>query len=751
MKETIPANTDLPLLDAAMAAASADANVAPKPADARGTTIARGTPDPAERRAALVEHWTTTLTSAREYWNKQAFDRIRTDMAFAAGRQWTAGSRPSDDRFIDGKDDRYVANITLRHIAARTAAIYGKNPKIVAHKKPRLLSTVWDGNMQTLQAAMQAAQANPLDPTPNMIVQDALNAMSQGQMLSNMARTLEILFQHEIDEQPVPFKVQMKATIRRGLTTGVGWVKLGYQRIMRLPPEVDAQISIYEQQLATLERLSADMADHEIQENEAKAEQLRLALAELARTEQIVVREGLTFTYPHSTAIIPDPNCQQLRGFIGASWVAEEYFLTPDRIKEIYRVDVTAGARDGKSARQYARRNDGAFDREESAAFGRNADKGQTYHCVWEIYNREDGLVYVVCDGYPDFLAEPAAPDVKLERFYPWFGFVVNEVYADDMVFPPSDVFLMRDMQMELNRARQGLREHRRAALPRTYVRKGALSEDDKDQLRMPTAHLVVEMESLQPGEKIEDVLQDYSGPAIDPRLYDPGPAYEDYLRTLGQQEANLGGTRGATATEASIAESSRVSSVGSVVDDLDEFLGELARSAGQVLLMECSKQRVMQVVGPGAVWPELKRDEIAREIYLDVKAASTGRPNQTQEVQVAQTIFPMLMQIPGISPEFMARELLRRMDDRLDVTDAFAPGVPSVMMMNRAQAAASGASGAAPGGPPTAAPPQDDPNAQGPEGAANAPSTEPPQANIASRPPGLGGRGRPPFVTMPS
>lgn len=755
MNNAMTPPTNLPALAAAMMDADGDVD-ASSPAEgmvaAPTSTIQRGTPEPPERRAALVTEWCDLVATAREYWTKAAFKRIKDDMAFVAGKQWVTEGKPGEDNFLDEKQHRYVANITLRHIAARTASIYGKNPKIIARKKPRLLSTVWDGNMQTLQAAMQAVAMNPLDPTPNMIVQDALNTMTQQQMLTNTAKTLELLFEHELDEQPVPFKVQMKSTVRRGLTTGVGWVKLGYQRVMNLPPEIDAQISTYEQQLATVERLSADMADHEIQENEAKAEQLRLAMADLAATEQIVVREGLTFTYPHSTAIIPDTNTQQLRGFVGGEWVAEEYFLTADRIKEIYKVDVSAAASGNSTGegnpKLYARHSDGTFVPSETTARNGKVSRHDTFHCVWEIYNRTDGLVYVVCEGYPDFLVEPSAPDVKLERFFPWFGFVVNEVYAEDMVFPPSDVRLMRDMQMELNRSRQGLREHRRASMPKTVARKGVLSDDDKDAIQDPIPLQVIELDSLQPGEKVQDMLQTLSGPDLDPRLYDPSPAYEDYLRTLGQQEANLGGTSGATATEASIAEGSRVSSVGAVVDDLDEFLGELARAAGQVLLAECSKQKVMEVVGPGAVWPELKRDQIAKEIYLDVEAASTGRPNKAQEVQVAQAIFPMLMQIPGISAEFMGRELLRRMDDRLDITDAFAPGVPSIMMMNRAPMG--GAPGAGPGAAPTAAQPEDDPNAQGPQGAANAPSTQPPQVNAAPRPPGAGGVGRPPMVPPP-
>ena len=712
-------------------------------APAQTSSILRDPPTPPEKRSALVTQWSDAVQTAREYWTNQAFKKMRDDMSFAAGKQWPTEGRPGEDNFLDDKEHRYVANITLRHVQTRTASIYGKNPKIVARRKKRLMSRLWDGNAQTLQAAMQAMQVNPMDPTPAMIVQDAMQTMQSNQQMTNMATTLELLFEHELDEQPVPFKVQMKSVVRRGLTAGVGYVKLGYQRIMKLPPEVDQQIDTYQQQLATVERISADMTDGDVLEDDAKAEQLRLTIGQLAMTEQIVVREGLTFTYPHSTALIPDVNCQQLRGFVGSEWVAEEYFLTADKIKEIYQKDVgSAGSgttKDSGGPRVYHRDRDGSFLPER--AHVTSGTKTETYHCVWEIYSRIDGLVYVVCDGYPDFLVEPSAPDVKLERFFPWFPFVINEVYAEDAVFPPSDVRLMRDMQMELNRSRQGLREHRRAAMPKTFVRKGVLSTSDKAAVQDPLPHIVVELEGLQPNENIEGVLQAYSGPAIDPRLYDPSPIYEDYLRTLGQQEANLGGTAGATATEASIAEGSRVSSVSAVVDDLDEFLTELARAAGQVLLMECSKEKVVKVVGPGAVWPEMSREDVAREIYLDVEAASTGRPNKAQEVQVAQAIFPLLMQIPGMSPEFMGKEMLRRMDDKLDLTDAFAPGVPSIMMQNRAPTG--GAAG--PGGAPSAASPEDDPNAQGGQGAANAPSTQPVQVNAAPRP-----VGRPPMVARP-
>ncbi|GKT31950.1 Archaeophage PsiM2, terminase large subunit like protein [Aduncisulcus paluster] len=699
-------------------------DAAPQAAQTDTKIMSRDAPDPVEERAKLVKWWTDQVIAARSYWTDKAFKRMRNDMAFAAGRQWPAHAV---DQFVDEAEERYVANITLRHIQARTAAIYGKNPKVVARRKKRLLSTVWDGNAATLQGAMAMLQANPMDVQAQMVLRDAAMTMQEDAKLSKIGQTLELLFEHEIAEQPVPFKVQMKSTVRRGLTTAVGYVKLGYQRVMQRRPDVDGQMHDIGARLATLERLSADLADGEIDQHAKEAEQLRQILESLSQEPEVVVREGLTFHYPDSTSIIPDTNCRQLRGFVGCSFVAEEYFLTSDRIKEIYKVDVKSGG-----ASSYLERSDGEFERGNATD---NATKPEHF-CVWEVYNKDDGLVYTICDGYKDFLLDPAQPDVWLKRFWPWFAFVVNEVYDDKSVFPPSDVTLMRDMQMELNRDRQGLREHRRANRPKTYTRAGALEKSDKTKIETCQANEVIELQGLQPGEDIRTLLQTHAGVNIDPALYDPGPAFEDYLRVLGQHEASLGGaSSGATATEVSVAEGARATTAAAVVDDLDEFLTELAGAAGQILFDEVPVERVKEIVGPGAVWPDLTRDQVADQIYLDVEAASTGRPNKAQEIQNAQQVFPLLMQIPGVSPEWMARELLRRLDDKVDLTDAFAASAPSVMMMNRAQQMA----------PPEAAGQGNAPTDQGAQGANNAPDTAPPQVNAAPRP-GAGQAQMPPL-----
>lgn len=723
----------------------------------------RDKPDVSEERKALVGATIDAIKQAKKHW-QPALKRMREDQDFCYGKQW---SKNQDER-------RYQANITLRTIAQRVAFLYAKNPKAVAKRREMMLNTVWDGTQTQLQSLQQAAAAAmggamgggpPPDPMTMMplmqqgmaIAQDATNVHENEVLLDRVSKTLELLYEYEVKQQLHPFKQLMKMTVRRACTVGVAYVKLGFERVMQKRPDVVAKLSDINERLGTLERLAADMADGETDPNSAEMEQLRLMLKDLMAQEEFPAREGLVFDYPSSFSIIPDTKCIKLRGFLGCDWVAEEYILSPNEVKEIYSVDV------GKNYTSYKRPDGGADITTRANGMlqllpaqqmkGKGADKQCC--CVWELYNRKDGMVYVVCDGWPDFLREPASPDTPLDRFWPWFTLTFNEVEHEDEIYPPSDVRLMRDMQLDYNRSRQGMREHRRAARPKTVTAAGALDDEDLQKLESHPNNAVLELNGLQPGQKVEDLLQPFTGPKIDPNMYDVNPYFEDVMRTTGVQEANLGPTNADTATQSQIAEASRVTTMDSNIDDLDDLLTHLAKYGGQLLLSNVSADTVKRVVGPGAVWPELTKQQISEEIWLEVKAGSSGKPNQAVDIANAQKIYPLLMQIPGIDPEFLARDLIERLDDKLDLTQAFKPMLPSIVAMNTA---ARGAGIGAPGGGATpgvgnAAPQTQSggggkaPALQGPQGDANAQQGQRPGGAF---PPGVPTPGSGPSVPQP-
>ena len=669
--------------------------------------IKRDAERPAESRAALVKEWQEKVTCAKKHW-KNAFDRMRKDMDFFMGKQWVEQT---------DKDERYVANIIQRHVSQRVSALYAKNPKFVAKRRETLDFALWEGDLaslQSIQLAMQNAlmTGQPVDPTMLQTLQDAKQGMDRRRMMDKIAKTMEIVAHHSIQEQEPSFKTQMKQLVRRACVTGVGYIKLGYHRLMEKRPEDVERITDITEQMATLERLLADKTDSKFDENSARMEQLKQILVELSEKEDVITKEGVVFDFPLSNSIIIDPKCRQLSGFVSADWVCQEYILSVDEVKEIYKVDL------GKGFTSY----------ENSDRNGDKEDDNTSMAVVWEIYSKKDGLVYVVADGYCDFLKEPDCPPLQLERFWPFFSLAFNEVESDKDIYPMSDVRLLMPIQKEYNRARESLREHRFANRPAYATYNGALSEMDMDNLQSHPAHAVIQLQNLSPGQAVNQVLQPIQHAPIDGALYDTSMLLEDMMRVVGSQEANLGATGNSTATEVSVAEGSRMSSLSSNVDDIEDFLSQLARATGQVLLEQMDAQTVMKIAGPGAVWPQLTVNEVAQELMLEIEAGSNGRPNKAMQVSNFERIAPILLQIPGMNPEWMLKEAIRRMDDSLDPTDAIQAALPSIIAQNAAKQLPM---------QPSTGNPATDPAMQGGQGQFNAPApTQAPGADGPTPPP---------------
>ena len=669
--------------------------------------IRRKVPQPDKGRADLVKSWCEKVRNGKAK-HEKAFKRMTEDMEFVSGKQWNGDS-----------EDKYVANITQRLVAQRVAALYAKNPKATAKRKKRLEFAVWNETMAELQnaqamAAMAMQQGMPPDPQAVQMMEDVQQGSQRRLMLDKIAKTLELVFEHVISEQQPNFKAQMKQLIRRVCVTGVGFVKIGFERVTERRPEDVDKIRDISEQISAMERIQQDLSEGEVKPDSAKAEQLKLMMKDLNEKPEIIVREGIVFDFPPSTSVIIDPKCRHLSSLLGADWVCQEFILTCDDVKEVYKIDVGS---------DYTPYKDNAIKSEE------DSDR-----CVvWEIYSKKDQMKYVVIDGFHDFLQEPESPWPTLEGFWPIFPLVFNETENEKQLYPESDVRLIRPVQVAYNRAREGLREHRHSNRPAYAVPYGMLDEKDKTNLSERPAHAVIELRGLQPGQAVDSILQHIKPVAIDPALYDTSMLIDDSLRILGSQEANMGGTAssGTTATEVSVAESSRMTAVGSNIDDLDEFLGAVCRAAGQVMLKEFTTEYVTKIVGPGAVWPQFSGEEITEMLYLDIEAGSSGRPNRAQEIQNWERLAPVLMQTPGIPPDWFAKETLRRLDDRLEASDIIIAGIPSIIAQNASQKVAEG--DAALG---------NDPNAQGAQGANNqeqvpsAPGSGGPQTTDNSTPP---------------
>jgi hypothetical protein len=657
--------------------------------------VLRDQPDPTPERSALVKKLLAEVKRDKEHWNP-AFKQMRADKRFA--RKQLPNEVPNDERA--------KVNIIQRHLNQRKATLYAKNPRFVAERRPRLDYAVWDGKRSTLERAaaeldMAAKGGPPPAPETMQLMQDIQRAGAEQRLYDNIGKTMEVVLTYSVDEQQPPFKPQVKRAVLRTLTTGVGYAKLQYQRTLAKRPDSEAKLADITDRLANVERMRADQADGVADEYSEEIERLRLAEEALKAEQDIVVREGLVFGFPFSENVIPDRNCAQIAvGFPGARRVSERFLMTCDEIKEVYGVDIGTGAYTGYT-----------MDKDGECVLSSDASTKKAM--VFEVYDRKDGLKYVVCDGYGDFLEEPVAPDIGyIEPFFPYFPLIFNDLEDDENIFPESDVALLRSPQREINRKREGVRQHRIANRPLTVTRRGVLTEDEAKDLSSHPAHSVIELSGLSDGDQIDKVFAPFPKPGVDPNLYETATDISDVQMVVGSQEANLGGTGGDSATENSIAETSRLTSISSCIDDLDDWLSSIARAAGQVLLREMATETVTKIAGPGAVWPTLRAQDVAEEIFLKIEAGSSGRPNAAQDLANFERVAPTLVQLPGVNPEYLAKTLLKLVDSKVNYEEAITAGLPSITSMNRLAQ-------------PSTGDPATDPNAQGGEGADNAPNDD--------------------------
>lgn len=668
--------------------------------------IVRTEPDPDPARDALIKDWLDKIAGAKTYWEKKAFKPMRFWAKFARGEQWP-------DQMTD--DDRYQANLTLRNINQKVSAIYAKNPKVVAERRPQMYHLAWDGSQEQLKQAqlalmamvqpevVQQAVQGGVTPPPTMdpeeatqIMKDYQDGLAKKALYTKMGKALEIVAQYSLNE-PIPkFKTQAKQLVRRVATTGVGYCKLGYQRIKGpTGPDVPGRIRDIRDRLQHYQRIKDDLTDGEIEQDSKEAEELRAGLAALEVQENVVLREGLVFTWPRAWSIIPDMATSQLKGFIGAEWIAEEFLFPVEKVQEFYGIDVkssyTPFTPDGTQKRLQV-----------------IGERKAGLAAVYEVYDLVGQVTFTVCTGYNGYLVEPKQPDVDLEQYHPYYPLTFNDCEDEDNPYPPSDVEMMVPIQREYNRSREAWRVHRIANRPAWFAPRGVFGDDTKSRLASHVENEVIEHD-LGREVDMEKMIQSKPVQELNSALYDVEPLYNDLQRVGGRQAANLGGTSGATATEVGVAEASRSEGDQSNVDDLDEFLSDLMRGAGKALLLYMGEEMVRKIAGAGAVWPKLSRQQVAEEMYLDVRAGSSGRPNKQGRMMAIEKGMPLLMQIPDIDPLTIASMIIETIDDTLNVEDFRKEGTPSITQLNNAkQAMESGSSGI-----------------QGPQGQANSPTPQ--------------------------
>jgi hypothetical protein len=523
-----------------------------------------------------------------------------------------------------------------------------------------------------LLPVIQKTQAGvPLMPTDMALVQDYIHGMQFRALLDNVGDTLQKLYQYNVDEHDPNFKMQLKQLVRRTCITGVGYVRVGFER------DIDSILQSTGMSNQTVDRAKRaklildELIEQGVDESDQRWEQLRTLFSSMGMAvseDALQTRERLVFDFLPSTSVIPDEHCTCLKGFVGARRVFIEKRMPLEEARAFFeRPDLKVGETQPAN---------------DSMPVEVEKDVQQDITII-EVLDKTTKSSFFITQGHKDYLQAPSVLEPAVGGFWPLFALTFNDIEADTSekkvsIFPPSDVDLMRHPQKEWNRTREELRNHRKANAPTYLTQKGWLTDEDKNALIAAQPNQVIELTGVPPDADVRKAFAVLERQPIDPNLYNTDPLLQDILLSVGAQEANIGPANpNTTATGQTIAEQSRNIGLGSNVDDLDDFLTQIARAAGDIALQSFSAEVVKEIVGPGAVWPDMPetRQNFLKEIFLKIVASSSGRPNNALEIAKWERVAPILSEV-GANPMFMVRETLKRLDDRIDVAEAF-PLIP--------------------------------------------------------------------------
>jgi hypothetical protein len=638
-----------------------------------------------------VKLWQKRVKDARVYY-KEDFDRMRENMAFAGGIQWEGQDS------IDDKEGRYVSNIITNFIENKVASLYAKNPECEAEHRKRLNYKIWDGTVETLQAAHMAVQQAAMMgmPTPQsaqaaMLLQDVAQGKQIEAICDRIGKTIEILYKYQCDTQAPSFKFQMKQLVRQVITTGVGYVRLNYVDQNENVLSSSTMDDSIQSRVKRAKNILQGIQDDKINDTDPRIQELgqlfESVQASVQQGDTTNIQEHLEFDFPSSTAIIPDTRCKSLKGFIGARWIAQQYLMSLDDANSYFELRGDRAITTGGSLIQYA---------DDSTESPRPTDntkpddlKKTPLGCFWEVFDLDTKCSFWVCDGYKYYCQQPKPVDPQINRFWPIFSLTFNDIVVETgqkvHIFPPSDVQLLKPIQKERNRSRQELREQRIGNRPFHWTLGSYLTDADKEKLRQHETHELLELQGAPQNGDMNLAMGHWQGVPIDQNMYSTQPLNEDATLAVGSTQVQQGAPiRHVAATPAVIQEQARISGVSSNVDDLDDLLSELAQSGGEMMIRKFSPQTVMRIVGPGAAWPQDNREDYLNQISLDIVAASSGRPNKAVDVQNATQLVPLMISA-GANPWAIIEYVVKIMDANLDPTN-FAPPIQSPMQPQQGQ-----------------------------------------------------------------
>lgn len=483
----------------------------------------------------------------------------------------------------------------------------------------------------------------------------------------------------------IDMKRACESWVRSTMTTGIGWIKSGWQEQYQTDPAIRNRLRDIQENLARIDQLSEEVATGE-GDVDARIEELKAQQAGLeAHVEQLVYR-GLFADFLPSEQVQVSLDVANLVDCEKASWIAHINYLTLDQAKakftelsdrdwegvETFHINKPCDQREHNKTAETRDISADESDRYKagSSRSSRGSDGSKYNRFVQhvEMWRGDENLVYDLIRGVKK-CAGCAPPNVGTTRFYPFFALALHEV--DGERHPQSLVMRTYKLMDEYNRTRTGKAQLRRRIKPKMFFDARAHTPEQIKKITDGTYGELVPLKPAVEGATLQQSIFESPYPRIDPALFDLSEVRQELETMWGIQEALSGGIQVAkTATEAEIQQAGTNARTGAMRDREESVLTKLARYQAEIVLQRLDLSDAKEIAGEAAVWPEADVDSLDLMLQIEIAAGTTGKPNTSAQREAWAAELPVAketaMQIGALlhsPPQEIARvleELLR-------------------------------------------------------------------------------------------
>ena len=489
------------------------------------------------------------------------------------------------------------------------------------------------------------------------------------------AQTLQDLINMQLKEANL--KEIGKDTVRSCVTTSIGAVKVIWQDSIYTNPMLKKRLDDAQDNLQHIDNLITQLEENDgtVDEYRAKREELFLSMQSLQKQVEASISYGVAIDHVLIDDLLIDPTVREFSDYPNANWIAQKIPMMKADAEAQFKKKL-------KSASLY--RLDEEHTKPDIMPIG---DDGQTVKddetqvIIWEIWDKQNQMVYTIAEGCDYFLRDPYCPDYVGARFYPFFLLPYSKV--DGEFWGPSIVDLTEKLQDEHNDIRDKLVDHRGFIKPGYFIGSDVKEKDIKTIVENNTVGSITQLGL--PTENVRNTLIPKTYPPIDPMLYDTSQVREDWEQTTGLQDAMRSSVNQAkTATEAQILQNSLTGRTAEFMDTLESWITDIAKYLAQIFVTNLGPDQVLYLLGKDdpqeIVWEPMDRETAFQRVTINVVAGTSGAPNKASEQETWGKILPTIsqllgqiiqMQATGMDPTpfvNLMRETVRRFDDRVEV-----------------------------------------------------------------------------------